>query len=113
MQRITITQFSYDPAVQDFAGTVTGIIEVDEEGARVCRGGEGWLRVRVPDPNGDGSLGADDDPLRWAELLPSFVGGGDTEVAIEEIAAAQAAQSKLPDVAAPALAALAAAVQLR
>ncbi|MDX6679108.1 MAG: hypothetical protein QOE31_3160 [Solirubrobacteraceae bacterium] len=111
MQRITITQFSYEPGVQDFVGTVTGVIEVDEEGARLRHGGEGWLRIRVPDPQANGSLGAEDDPLRWAELLPEFVGGGDTEVAIEEVAIAQAAQSMLPDVAAPALAALAAAVQ--
>jgi hypothetical protein len=111
MQRITITQFSYEPATQDFVGTVTGIIEADEEGAQVRYGGEGWLRVRVPDPQTNGSLGADDDPLRWAELFPQFVGGGDTEVAIEEVSTAQAAQPKLPDVAAPALAALAAAIQ--
>jgi hypothetical protein len=110
MQLITITQFAYQPTVQDFVGTVTGIIEVDEAGARVRHGGDGWVRVRVPDPQAGRSIGADDDPLRWAELLPEFIGGGDTEVAVQEMAAEQAAEPQLPDVATPALAALAAAV---
>jgi hypothetical protein len=110
MQRITITQFTYQPAVQDFVGTVTGLIEVDEQGARVRHGGEGWLRVRVPDAELHRSIGSEDDPLRWAALLPDFIGGGNTEVSVEEVAADAQSEPALPDVAGPALAALAAAV---
>jgi hypothetical protein len=109
MQRITITQFTYQPAVQDFAGTVTGVLEVDENGVRLRHGGEGWLQLRVPDPQSGGSLGAEEDPLRWAELLPATVRGGDTDVTVEEVADDD--ESSLPDVATPAIAALAAAVQ--
>jgi hypothetical protein len=106
---VTITQFVYQPAVQDFVGTVAGVLEVDQEGARVRHGGEGWLHVRVPDGEG-GSIGAEDDPLRWARLLPEFVSGGDTEVSVYEVAASRSAELVLPDVATPALQALAAAV---
>ena len=110
MQRITITQFSYQPAVQDFVGTVTGVIDVEDQGACIRHGGEGWLRVRVPDAEADRSIGVEDDPLRWAALFPAFVAGGDTEVTVETITSARGEQTSLPDVATPALAALSAAV---
>ena len=109
MLRITITQFAYQPAVQQFVGAVTGVIDADERGARVVHGGEGWLLVRVPDVETGGSIGADDDPVRWATLLPDFLSGGDTEVSVHEVAARSVAPA-LPSMAKPAVEALAAAV---
>ncbi|WP_028063142.1 hypothetical protein [Solirubrobacter soli] len=107
MQRITITQFAYSPAAQDFVGTVTGVIDYDGREVHLRHGGEAWLQLRVPDPTTGESLGVEDDPQRWVELFPSFVGGGDTDVTVASFI--QGERPAMHDVT-PAIAALAAAV---
>jgi hypothetical protein len=112
VRRVTITQFTYQPAIKDFTGTVVGVIDVDEHGVRLRHGGEGWLETRVMDFERGVSVGAGDDPLRWAELLPGALGTGNTEVSVEEVAPAAPIEDRA-EVASSALAALSAAVHSR
>jgi hypothetical protein len=112
MREITITQFNFEPDIRTFVGQVMAVIDVDETGARGVAGSEHYLQIPVSDPASGEQITAQEDPMRWAQLLPETIGYGDIEVAVREVAApARASQSLEPDIAATE--ALAALVQQR
>jgi hypothetical protein len=108
MREITITQFNFEPDIKTFVGQIMAVIDLDETGVKHVAGSDHYLQIPAIDPVTGERITAQEDPMRWAQLIPETIGYGDIEVAIRDVAAQAAAQQSVePDSAATeALAAL-------
>lgn len=85
MHRLTIQQFRYVADTQQYVADTVAVFRVDENGVELERGtGVAYGFMRVPDPSRDESIAAEDDPLRWAELMAGYL-GGDVRASFEPV----------------------------
>jgi hypothetical protein len=98
MQRLTISQFNYEPDIRTFVRQVISVIEVDGGRLRVAQGTDRYLAIPAIDIATGEAVSASDDPARWAELLSETIGYGDIEVSLEAVAdSTREAKSSQPD----------------
>jgi hypothetical protein len=108
MREITITQYNFEPDIKTFVGQIMAVINLDETGVQHVAGSDHYLRIPVSDPATGEQITAEQEPMRWAQLLPETLGYGDIEVALRDVAVPAAEPRSIePDVTATeALAAL-------
>lgn len=90
MHRLTIVQHTFITDTQQYVGHPVAVIDIDGSGVQLVDGsGEMYCDMRVPDVAAGRSISAEDDPLRWAELMVDYISQGDLRATLEELASVE------------------------